>query len=64
MVNLAKFVQEIKELPRIEGLFIEGHSGCNSFKGVSNTPVMALRLIILSILISFQIPSHAIMLHV
>ena len=43
-VNPAEFVKEIKELPRIEGLFIEGHSGCNLFKGIPNTPVMALRL--------------------
>ena len=40
----AASVEGIRELPRIEGLFLEGHSGCNLFTGIPNTPVMALRL--------------------
>ena len=43
-VNPAGFVKEIRELSRMEDLFISGCSGCNLFKGVPNTPVMALRL--------------------
>ena len=38
-VHPAEFVKEVRELPRIEGLFIEGCSG-----SCPNTPVMALRL--------------------
>jgi len=40
----AHFVKEVRELPRVEGLFVEGRSGCNLFKGIPNTPVIALRL--------------------
>ena len=43
-VSPAQFVQEVRELPRVEGLFVEGCSGCNLFKGIPNTPVLALRL--------------------
>ncbi|XP_065915901.1 uncharacterized protein [Dysidea avara] len=42
--NPAQFVKEVRELPKVEGLFVEGRSGCNLFKGVPNTPVIALRL--------------------
>jgi len=42
--NPAQFVKEVRELPRVEGLFVEGRSGCNLFKGIPNTPVIALRL--------------------
>jgi len=40
----AEFVKGIKELPRIEGLFLDGRFRCNLFKEVPNTPVLALRL--------------------
>ena len=43
-ITPAGFVKEIRELPKLEGLFIKGRSGCNLFKGVPNTPVLALRL--------------------
>lgn len=43
-ISLAGFVKGIRELPKMEGLFIQGNSGCNLFKGVPNTPVLALRL--------------------
>ena len=40
----AKFVTGIQELPRVETLFVSGRLGCNLFKGVPNTPVIAMRL--------------------
>ena len=40
----ARFVKEIKELLRIEGLVIEGRSGCNLFRDIPYTPVMTLQL--------------------
>ena len=43
-INPAEFVKGIKELPRVEGLFLDGCSRCNLFKGVPNTPVLALCL--------------------
>ena len=40
----AGFVQELVELPIYDSLFLPGISGCNLFKGVPNTPVLAMRL--------------------
>ena len=43
-VRPAGFVQELVELPIYDSLFLPGISGCNLFKGVPNTPVLAMRL--------------------
>ena len=43
-INPAGFVQDCLELPRYDSLFLPGRSGSNIFKGVPNTPVLALRL--------------------
>jgi len=39
-INPAEFIKEIRELPELKGLFLEGHSGCNLFKGVIHQYVL------------------------
>ena len=40
----ADFVVGVIELPSSEALIISGQSGANLFKGLPNTPVLALKL--------------------
>ena len=41
----AEFVEGVIELPNCDTLFLPGQSGTNLFKGLPNTPVLALRLV-------------------
>ena len=42
--QVAPFVKQVVELPRQKNLFLPGQTGLNTFNGVSNTAVLALRL--------------------
>ena len=41
----ADFVGGVIELPNSDTLILSGHFGANLFKGLPNTPVLALRLL-------------------
>ena len=41
----AEFIDGVIELPSCEFLILSGQGGANLFKGLTNTPVLALRLI-------------------
>ena len=41
----AEFVGGVIELPNLDTLLLAGHSGANLFKGLPNTPVLAVRLV-------------------
>ena len=41
----AEFIDGVIELPNCESLILSGQCGANLFKGLPNTPVLALRLI-------------------
>ena len=43
-INAINSVVGIAELPRSEALFLPGPTGQNLFKGIPNTPVLAVRL--------------------
>ena len=55
----AEFVIQTIELPKSEDIFLPGRSGCNLFRGVPNTPVLASRgLVRMTLLVNLSVWSH------